>query len=336
MPGKYLGTLPRHDPLHGYLQYDIQPQLSGWVQNARYRVFQLNASNDVYLYEEKNTLTKFIGKFFLTGGNSNHEKASKTLAREYFNLCEVRGHGLTSMPHYVARPLGCNYSLNDLLVTEYCEGELFSNIIERAIFHNDHERLRRKLTALAYFLSTLHNRTAIEATVNFDLDCMYMDHLVKRLLHYHAITWDEARELYWLMDRWRENPAMWADNQVLVHGDATPSNFMFGDGLGVMTYDLERARRDDRLYDAGRIAGELKHFFLQFTGNRFAAEPYIGHFLWEYSCHFPDRYRAFESITARNPFYMGITLLRIARNNWLDGRYRRQLIDEAKYCLRGF
>ena len=55
------------------------------------------------------------------------------------------------------------------------------------------------------------------------------------------------------------------------------------------------------------------HFFLQNTGNKYAAEPFIGHFLWEYSCHFPDREQTFRSITRRVPFYMGITLLRIAR-----------------------
>jgi len=78
------------------------------------------------------------------------------------------------------------------------------------------------------------------------------------------------------------------------------------------------------------------HFFLQSTGNKYAAEPFIGHFLWEYSCHFPDRDQTFRSTTARVPFYMGITLLRIARNEWFSPEYRRQLINEAKQCLRRF
>ena len=85
----------------------------------------------------------------------------------------------------------------------------------------------------------------------------------------------------------------------------------------VMAIDLERMRRADRVFDLGRIAGELQHFYMQATGNKYAAEPFISHFLWEYACHFPDRDRAFHSITGRIPFQMGLTLLRIARNSWV-------------------
>ena len=89
-----------------------------------------------------------------------------------------------------------------------------------------------------------------------------------------------------------------------------------------------------RVFDTGRVAAELMHFFLLMTGNKYAAEPFIGHFLWEYACHFPDRERTFEQTTRRVPFYMGTTLLRIARNPWLDWNYRLRLIHEAKQCLR--
>ena len=107
----------------------------------------------------------------------------------------------------------------------------------------------------------------------------------------------------------------------------------YGDGLYVISFDLERCRRTDRVFDVGRLAGELKHFFLRTTGNKYAAEPFIGHFLWEYACHFPDRERAFAAICRRVPFYMGTTLLRIARNGYLPREYRRQLVEEAKCCL---
>jgi hypothetical protein len=64
------------------------------------------------------------------------------------------------------------------------------------------------------------------------------------------------------------------------------------------------------------------------------AEPFIGHFLWEYSCHFPDRQRTFESITGRLPFYMGLNLLRIARNGYIDHDYAGRLVEQAKVLLR--
>ena len=333
MPRAYLGHLPTDDPLHGYLRDAIQPQVNGSSDRATYRVFRLNGSHDVYLYEDKYSGARIVGKFFLPRHGGDAEKAAQHLTREFQNLCLARDAGLAAWPHYIPRPLGCNYSINDLLVVEYCYGQLMSEVIRESIRAHDDSRLFGKLTALAYFLATLHNRTALDARVDFNEDCGYLDHLVARLFKISAIGWDEACELYWLRDQWRGQARMWEDRQVLVHGDATPENFMVGDELSVIAFDLERARRADRVFDVGRLAGELKHFFLQATGNNYAAEPFIGHFLWEYACHFPDRDRAFSSITGRIPFYMGITLLRIARNGWVSSAYRRQLINEAKACL---
>jgi aminoglycoside phosphotransferase (APT) family kinase protein len=332
----YLGRLSENDPLHGYLQYDIQPQINGSSGRAKYRVFRLSGSNDVYLYEDRYTGAKVVGKFFLSSRKRDAERAAARLTREFDNLCMMRDYGLTGYPHHVVRPLGRNYSLNALLVTENCEGELLSGVIRSVIQSGDKGYLFCKLTALAYFLSTFHNRTAIGVGVDFHQDCAYMDRLINRLCEIGAIGWDEARELYWLRDQWRNQPRMWEDQQVLVHGDATPENFMFGGGLSVVAFDLERTKRADRVFDTGRIAGELKHFFMRATGNKYAADPFIGHFLWEYACHFPNRESAFRSITGRTPFYMGITLLRISRNSWVEPEYRRRLINEAKECLRRY
>lgn len=332
----YLGRLPEHDPLHGYLRNAIQPQVNGSTNNANYRVFRLNGSNDVYLYEERCTGAKVVGKFFRSPGKREAEKAVARLTHEFENLSSMRAYGLKDYPHHVVRPLGRNESLNALLVTEYCEGELFSDLIRSVIRGGDAGRLYRKLAALAYFLATFHNRTAFGEGVDFHQDCAYTDRLIQRLLKMKAMGWDEARELYRLRDQWRSLPRMWEDRQVMVHGDATPENFIFGHDLSVVALDLERAKRADRVFDTGRIAGELKHFFMRATGDRHAAEPFIGHFIWEYACHFPDRERAFCSISERTPFYLGITLLRIARNSWVAPDYRRRLIDEAKECLRRF
>ena len=121
---------------------------------------------------------------------------------------------------------------------------------------------------------------------------------------------------------------------MLVHGDATPSNFFFGDGMYVISFDMERVRIADRCFDVGRIAGELHHFFMRTVGNRYAAEEFVGHFLWEYASRFPDREAAFNAITRRIPFYMGTTLLRIARNSYLEHDYRRALVEAGENCLR--
>jgi aminoglycoside phosphotransferase (APT) family kinase protein len=332
----YIGRLSEHDPLHDYLQHDIQPQVTGTAGSSTYRVFRLNGSNDVYLYEDRDTGAKVAVKFFLSARKKDSVKAVSRLTREFDNLGMMRDYGLMGYPHHVVRPLGRNYSMNALLVTEYREGPLLSDVILEVIRSGDHGKLYHKLTALAYFLSSFHNRTAIGVGVEFHEDCDYMDRLTGKLLKISAIGGDDARELQWLRDQWRHQPRMWEDQKVIVHGDATPDNFLFGNGLEVITFDLERTKRADRVFDTGRIAGELKHSFMRATGNKDAAEPFIGHFLWEYACHFPNRDSAFQSITGRTPFYMGITLLRIARNNWIEPEYRHRLLCEAKECLRRF
>jgi hypothetical protein len=254
--------------------------------------------------------------------------------REHENLLHLRGYGFEGYPHTVIRPLGRNASLSSVLIEEYSAAPTLGHFLDGAIRHGARDTLFARLTGLAYFLATLHNRTANGAGVDFNADCRYLDRLVGRLLWRRAIGPDDAREFYGLRDRWASQPRMWEDQQVLVHGDATPANFLLGSGLHVIAIDLERMARADRVWDVGRIAGELQHAFLQATGHRNAAEPFIGHFLWEYSCHFPDRGSAFRSICERVPFQMALTLLRIARNDWVEESHRRRLIEEARTTLR--
>jgi hypothetical protein len=302
------------------------------AQAADFRVFCLKETK-VYRYEESRSGTQVVGKFFVSGRH-NGSVAMNRMRQEFENLQVLRGFGLAGWPHQVVRPLGTNESLNSILVEEFCGSPSLSSFITAAIYRQKQPELFAKLTALAYFLATLHNRTANGHTVNFTEDCAYLDRLVKKLESKEIIGACDADELYWLRDLWRDKPRMWEDRQVFVHGDATPSNFLFGKGLDVMAIDLERMRRADRAFDLGRIAGELQHFFIQATGNKYAAEPFIGHFLWEYACHFPDRDRAFQSVTGRIPFQMALTLLRIARNSWVHPMHRRRLVTEAKIILR--
>jgi aminoglycoside phosphotransferase (APT) family kinase protein len=334
VPKQYLGHLSSHDPLHPYLVHYVLPQMGIGVRNggADFRVFSMKDSK-VYLYEERHTCAQVVGKFFVSGSHHSVD-AIRRMRREFDNLQLLRGYGLAGYPHRVVRPLGTNACLNSVLVEEYAKGIPLSVFVNGAIQHGQSQPLFDKLTALAYFLATLHNRTANGEGVDFHQDCAYLDRLVRKLQAKQVIgAWD-VDELSWLRDRWREKPRMWEDNQVLVHGDATPSNLLFGRGLSVIAIDLERMTRADRVFDLGRIAGELQHYFLQANGNTHAAEPFIGHFLWEYACHFPDRGRAFRSITGRLPFQMALTLLRIARNSWVSAHQRTRLVEEAKVTLR--
>jgi aminoglycoside phosphotransferase (APT) family kinase protein len=254
--------------------------------------------------------------------------------QEYECLRTLRQYDLVGSPHHVIRPLGLNRDLNGVLAVEHYTGEEFSHAIARATQGHDEAHLYWRLKALAYFLATQHNRTANGATVDFEPDCRYFDTVVGRLRKAHRIGPDDIDELSRLRDRWRERPEMWQDQQVWLHGDATPANFLFGHGMDVAAIDLERMKRGDRMFDVGRVAGELQHAFMRDSGDWRDAEPFIGHFLWEYSCHFPDRERAFESITGRVPYYMALNLLRIARNGYIGQDYGSRLVSRAKKLLR--
>ena len=329
MKGDYLGHLPCGDPLYGYLKHRIFPQLGSECRKG-IRVFRTNGSNAVYIYEDRETNIRTVGKFFYSERMRDWNLAGHRLKHELAGILEFRSH-LDSRIHYVARPLGCNAGLNRLLVVEYCTGEGLDRVIERSAAENNAGLLYGKLTALAAFLVSVHNHSAGPAGVDFEKVCVYFKKLLDAASE--LIAYDERKYMLELRRRWHDDPAMWQDREVLVHGDATPANFFFGDGPHVISFDLERVRRTDRLFDLGRITAELKHFLLRMTGSPAAAEPFIGHFLWEYSGHFPDRERTFRSITGRLPFYLGMNLIRIARNNYLDRSYRRRLIEIAASCL---
>lgn len=334
MHGIYLGHLSPDDPLSGYLRCEIAPQLGVPPPGAGYRVFRLPFAHNVYIYEERGSGLRVVGKFFSANGHRDADKAARSARTEFNNLTYLRSLGLAAAPHHVARPLGCNPAINNLLVVEYLEGELLSEVIRQAIHGNRRDRLFRKLSGLACFLAAMHNRTAGDWRVDFSEACAYAGRLVRSLAGRWGLGRGSCDELHGLCAAWRGRGAMWEDCNVLAHGDATPSNFLFGRGREVLVIDLERMKWADRVFDLGRLCGELKHFFMQGAGDPHAAEPFIGHFLWEYCGHFPDRGSAFWSVTRRLPFYMGITLLRIARNSWIASDYRQRLIQEATHILR--
>jgi hypothetical protein len=319
--------------LHGFLSGIAREQLGVRGSNPAFRAFRLHGSNEVYAYEEKHSHARIICKFYGRRFGWDRDRAADAAHREYDGLHRLRSYDLVGSPHHVIRPLGIDRDINCVLALEFYPGEQFSQAISRSIDQHDDAHLFWRLKALGYFLATQHNRTANGRTVDFDEDCRYFAQLVARLQGNQRMgSWD-ADELLWLQDLWRDRPAMWQDRQVWLHGDATPANFLFGHGLDVAAIDLERVKRGDRMFDVGRVAGELQHAFMAATGESRRAEPFIGHFLWEYSCHFPDRHRAFESLTSRLPYYMALNLLRIARNDYISPGYGARLIRKAKRLL---
>jgi aminoglycoside phosphotransferase (APT) family kinase protein len=332
---QYLGHLAAADPLHGYLRDAILPQLAPVDHEPRWRVYRVSPASDVYLYEDKWTQAKVVGKFYAHLRGLNGSNAPQTAENERRNLDFARSLGLDALPDYVVRPLGVHADLGDLLVIEHIVGEQLDSVIEAAAREGCNNRLFRKLSGLARFFARLHNATAGPERVDFARTQGYFDRVVDYLAAHVGISARRAGRLRELGHGYADRAAMWQDVQVAVHGDATPSNFLFGRGQDVYAIDLERMHRDDRVYDVGRLCGELKHCFLQTTNAIDRAEPFIGHFLWEYAGYFPDREQTFAALTARLPFHLGLTLLRIARNAWLEDGYRKRLVHEAKGILLG-
>ena len=320
--------------MYGFLCGIVRDQLGVHEQKPAFRAFRLRGSNEVYAYEEKHSHARVICKFYGPRFGWDRDRAARAAHREFDTLHGLRGYNLVGSPHHVVRPLGVDRELNGVLAMEFYAGEQFSQAIKRSIRHRYDSHLYWRLKALAYFLATQHNRTASADRVDFDADCRYFSELVYKLKERNRIgAWD-TDELLWLQGLWRDKTSMWVDRQVWLHGDATPANFLFGHGLDVAAIDRERAKRGDRMFDVGRVAGEIQHAFMAATGHADRAEPFIGHFLWEYCCHFPDRDAAFGSITARLPYYMAMNLLRVARNDYICNDYGEKLIRQSKRLLQ--
>ena len=334
MKGKFKGYVCPQDPIYDFLCRVISDQMGIRQPRPAFRVFGFTGSNEVYGYEEKHSGARLICKFFGNRFGRDRDKAADLAHHEYKSLETLRDYGLAGSPHHVIQPLAVERDINCVLALEYYDGEQFSHAIARAIHKGHHAHLFWRLKSLAYYLATQHKRTANGAGVNFDSDTSYFGRLIRSLRKRHRLGQWDADELLWLGHCWRDRPRMWQDQEVWLHGDATPANFLFGRGLDAAAIDLERMKRGDRMFDVGRVAGELQHSFMRATGDRRQAEPFIGHFLWEYSCHFPDRHDAFRSITARTPYYMGLNLLRIARNDYIDHEYAGRLVRQAKHLLR--
>jgi hypothetical protein len=331
--GDYVGRLSADDPLYDFLVKILRDGMHLGSRVVGFRVFRLNGQHEVYGYEERCSRLRIICKFYGPRFQSDPSLAAIVAQQESDNLQTLRGYNLIGSPHHVVRPFAVHPDINCVLATEYFAGEDLTQAIRRAAHHHDDAYLFWRLKALAYYLSTQHNRTSNGDDIDFGVECDYFDTIIQRLLEGGRIERSDADEFSWLRDSWRDRPRMWQDRQVWLHGDATPGNFLFGNGQRVGAIDLERMRRGDRAFDVGRVTGELQHAFMVATAHKSRAEPFIDYFFREYCSHFADSRAAFDCVTARTPFYMGLNLLRIARNDYITDAYGRRLVRQAKRLL---
>lgn len=331
MSNRYLGMLDYADPLYGIMAAQACPEVPA-------PCFQVSAtsSRSVYRYTEEKTGRAFIGKFFRLDDIGSVRVAQRTA--EYENLLRMRELGFDAPPHYVARPLARHEAIGLALIEAYVDGKNLDYYFKRAAFKGEDAAVREKLSRLASFLSALHAKTAQPAAVDLGPVAAYASNVLDALYRYGVLAAAAARRLADLMNLWLAHPLLRGAQRATIHGDATPTNFLFtseGPGGAVAAIDLERMREGDPAYDVSMVCGEIKHAFLWRGNSAAASEPYIRHFLEAYAAAAPDPAAAFHSFAARNPFYMALTELRIARNAYLDGWYRKRLVAEALACLDG-
>jgi aminoglycoside phosphotransferase (APT) family kinase protein len=317
--------------LEQYLKSEIFPQLSpppyGTIDATR-----ISHGRPVYLYHEGARHIKIVGKYHKYDFIAPEEAWHKA-EREYSHLRLLRDQvGMKNNHYNVIAPLGINKVLSCLLILEKAPGETLDHYIAGAISDNQSKELFFKLSDLARFFARLHRNSDSGRPVPGKLPQWYLDTVLGNLKDTLSGFYNHETEVRSGAQNWWNREGMWSDHEVIVHGDATPTNFLFHH-QNVTGIDLEKMKLADRCWDLGFMAAELKHHHMWRAGDGARAEPYIGHFLWEYGVAFGDT-RIFYNVTRRLPFYMALGLLRIARNTWLTEKYRHKLIGEAKLCLK--
>ncbi|UCH51652.1 MAG: aminoglycoside phosphotransferase family protein [Chloroflexota bacterium] len=314
-----------------YLREEIFPQLAP-PPYAEIEITSLGTRKPVCLFFEKSKNIMVVGKLFKRGVVPL-EDAWLEADKEYSNLKLLREQlGMDGDADHVVAPLGESRKLSALLVTERALGQTLDYYIGKAIFDQQHDELFQTLGYLARFFAKLHEASKTERPLSPELPRFYLNAILNsledKLIDYPERDEIEKYALRW----WHEERVFASDRETIVHGDATPTNFLFDNG-NVTAIDLESMNWADRCWDLGFIAAELKHHFMWRTGNKWTAEPFIGHFLWEYAVNYGDT-NLFRTITYKLPLYMALGLLRIARNFYVGETHRKRLVMEANKCLK--
>lgn len=326
MQRQYLGTLDYRDPLYEILLSTVCP----YVHDPLFHVKRMNVKR-VYKYTEEKSGIAIIGKFYRL--DDPRQERILRIKGEFEKLVQVRRYGFDAGPHYVVRPIAREERIGLALVEDFVRGKDLDHYVKRAIYEGRTNRLRDRLSKLAAFLYTLHTKTEGGEPVQPDMTEAYFRKIVSELRRQTLLCHDEKKRFLGLMDRWLGRDIFQGTPIALLHGDATPTNFLFTERNDIVAIDFERMKKGDSAFDIGMVCGELKHAFLWRTGDPFAAEPFIRYFLDSYAGCCIDPGSAFRAITRRNPFYMALTELRIARNDYLHWDYRKRLVHEAKECL---
>lgn len=308
----HVNTLKPGDPFRDWLVEEVMEHRVR-DKNCCVKVFKNgSSSHTVCRYHFKGENFSVMAKFFAepTGRLKNYN-ACKAMKNEFKKL------ELAASLINVARPLAMNKEFNCALVTEHIPGKPLS------WYFKSEKNLYEKLTGMSHMLRKLHDNTRSyynkeNEFINYHgvLDHLTLDHNTRETFNH-------------LLGEWWYSPLLNREHGCMIHRDVHPSNYIFHKGKPY-ALDFESSWfHANPVRDLGVLSAELKNYFEQNKGGGSKAEPYIGHFLWEYS---GGDEKNFMEITKVLPFYMSLGLLRSARLH--HEVYQGYLVREAMACLK--
>ncbi len=304
-----VNTLEPGNVFRDWLVHEFKDKLHN--DRCKVRVYRIPASHTVCRYEFKGEDFGVVSKFYAEpiGGNKNYN-AKRAMDREFEKLQKAE------LIINISRPLAKSKKFNCALVTEYVKGKPLKSYI------NSEDGLYNKLSAVAKLLRRLHDNTATEYRKDKEF-ARFHRVLDQTGLHGHA-----QKKYNYLLGDWWYSSRLDRSKGCMIHNDAHPANYIFKHNR-VYALDFESAwEQAHPVHDLGVMAAELKKFFGWNKRARERADPYIGHFLWQYS-HGENE---FHEITRALPFFMSLGLLRMAR--WKgESQERDYVLREAKACL---
>jgi len=308
----HVSTLGPGDVFRDWLVYILGDRIKN--KSCGIEVFKYKpSSHTVCRYKFKGEHYSVIAKFFAEPtGKLKRYNAYEAMVKEYNNLREVQS--IVNVPV----PIAIHQDFNCALVTEYISGKSFS-------WYLSHDKdIYDKLTAIAHTLHRLHKHTRHD----------YYDK-TRDFANFHSVL-DQLKlndslrnQFNELLGRWWYSSLLDQAQGCMIHRDATPSNYMFHNGIPYIL-DLESSWHNAHYArDLGIMCSELKNSFELRKGSGNLAEPYIGHFLWHYSKNESD----FFNTTKILPFFMSLGFLRSARLH-RHNQHHEYLIKEAAECLK--
>ena len=140
---QFTGHLSKNDPLYNYLVHDILVQVGADGRNG-IRVFNSRSSHAVYIYEDRTSNVKVVGKFFAAGKNDFHFILS-FISRKFL------------IKPFIRRVKGGNRHIGYLHISQGPVPTIFVNKNSTSRFNSD------------FFTVQFHEPAAFENKVQFNM-----------------------------------------------------------------------------------------------------------------------------------------------------------------------